>query len=227
LLDGNGSFIKIENNDDFQLTTWSITGWVKVNRLSKNPSAIIAKNSFTDKYNFFIVVDKNQQIRSQYEICNSENDRTIYSNKINTNEWLFFSSLRDNSTGKHSIYINGQEHSSKIWKDTPCVSGSSELRIGHFCAKDGCLSFFNGYIDNIRIYNRILSDHEIQQLYNEAEALQGCISYKNRAIEDGKAMLMQSGEIFQTTPLDANGCYKFFNVNDQKSFSVVIRKNSD
>ena len=30
LLDGNGSYIKIENNDNFQLETWTITRWFKV-----------------------------------------------------------------------------------------------------------------------------------------------------------------------------------------------------
>jgi len=52
----------------------------------------------------------------------------------------------------------------------------------------------------------------------------GCIELKNEPIQTGKAMLMQSGEIFQSVPLDNNGCYKFFRVNEDKPFGVMIRR---
>ena len=52
----------------------------------------------------------------------------------------------------------------------------------------------------------------------------GCIELTGEPIKKGKAMLMQSGEIFQSVPLDENGCYQFFHVNEEKPFGVMIRR---
>jgi len=54
--------------------------------------------------------------------------------------------------------------------------------------------------------------------------ISGCIAIKDQPLTSGKVMLMQSGEIFQTILLDEKGCYKFFNYNEIKPFSVLIRK---
>lgn len=42
------------------------------------------------------------------------------------------------------------------------VSNIGSLIIG--AGKDGALQYFNGFIDEVRIYNNALSDSEIQQL---------------------------------------------------------------
>ena len=55
-------------------------------------------------------------------------------------------------------------------------------------------------------------------------SVSGCIELKDEPVRKGKAMLMQSGEIFQSVPLDEKGCYKFFHVNEDKPFGVMIRR---
>ena len=54
--------------------------------------------------------------------------------------------------------------------------------------------------------------------------ISGCISLDDLPITSGKAMLMQSGEVFQSVPLDSKGCYRFYDINKYKPFSVLIRK---
>ncbi|KPA12955.1 conserved hypothetical protein, secreted [Candidatus Magnetomorum sp. HK-1] len=87
--------------------------------------------------------------------------------------------------------------------------------------------WMHGLIDEVRLYNRVLSQSEIQQLYSANAVISGCIKLKNDPVQKGKAMLMQSGEIFQSVPLDNNGCYNFYQANEEKPFSVVIRKTTD
>jgi len=90
--------------------------------------------------------------------------------------------------------------------------------------EDNPRHYLYGTLDDIRIYNREISFNEVQQLYNEKAAVTGCINLKNNPIQTGKAMLMQSGEIFQSTSLDKNGCYKFYHVDEDKPFGVMIRR---
>jgi len=62
---------------------------------------------------------------------------------------------------------------------------------------------------------------------NSKVVLSGCVELKNKPLQKGKAMLMQSGEIFQSVPLDSKGCYRFFQLNEDSSFSVLIRRTVD
>jgi len=57
--------------------------------------------------------------------------------------------------------------------------------------------------------------------------LTGCLNHKTEPVKDGKAMLIQSGEIFQSVPLDINGCYKFYQLNEKIPYSVMIRIKND
>jgi len=60
---------------------------------------------------------------------------------------------------------------------------------------------------------------------NDNSAVSGQIKLKGNPLTKGNAMLIQSGEIFQKSPLDTNGFYKFENVAEEKPFSVLIRNN--
>jgi len=60
--------------------------------------------------------------------------------------------------------------------------------------------------------------------YNDNNAVSGRISMKGKPVTKGKAMLIQSGEIHQNSPLDSNGGFKFNSVDEEKSFSVIIRR---
>ena len=60
-----------------------------------------------------------------------------------------------------SLYVNG------ILENTflePMATGSENSFIGRSASSD---QFTNGSIDDIRIYNRVLTEVEILQLYNE------------------------------------------------------------
>lgn len=79
----------------------------------------------------------------------------------NPHQWYNLAVTR--SSGTISIYVNGQKVSSEF---TSAVSSpSSPLTIGW--ANDN-VGYFNGLIDEVRIYNRALSDSELQSIANAA-----------------------------------------------------------
>ena len=88
----------------------------------------------------------------------------------------------------------------------------------------------HGWIDDLRIYNRSLTKTEINDLYlhDNKAVISGCIELLQQPLsKNAKVMLMQSGELFQSVPLDKNGCYKFYKANKDKPFSVLIRKSTE
>jgi len=81
--------------------------------------------------------------------------------KINDNHWHFLCSIRDQTV--YQIFVDGILEKEII--DGHAMGGSrANLHIGHHGAWN---RYFNGIIDDVRIYNRALSLLEIDTLYHE------------------------------------------------------------
>lgn len=80
--------------------------------------------------------------------------------QLQDNVWYHIVYTYENNLGK--LYVNGSlDNSANLYPNTP--SGTS-FYIGDFTT---VCNNFNGIIDDIRIYNRTLSNSEVQDLYNE------------------------------------------------------------
>jgi hypothetical protein len=89
-------------------------------------------------------------------------------------EWVHLAGTYDGETGKMSLYVNGkligsQTHAGEIRLDSeslnrPLVIGG-ELNGSDI---DDASNRFNGYVDDVRIYDRALSGEEIEILAEEA-----------------------------------------------------------
>jgi len=82
------------------------------------------------------------------------------------NIWIHIVGTFDGRTGK--LYFNGVEKS-KFEKsgNINWVNSPLDARIGMSYPTEYFIQYFNGLIDDIRIYNRALTETEIKQLYNE------------------------------------------------------------
>jgi len=81
----------------------------------------------------------------------------------NIGSWYHVVAKRGNN--KVYFYINGIEQASKPDSLYSIKSNTQTLKIGRYWT-DISNFYFNGLIDDVRIYNRALSDAEIQAIYN-------------------------------------------------------------
>ncbi len=79
--------------------------------------------------------------------------------------WSHVAAIHSASTGLFSVYINGNPDSSAVNLNTP-ASGSDSLFIG----KD-ISSSYTGSIDDLRIWNRVLSSSEIASYFRSTLAI--------------------------------------------------------
>ena len=85
---------------------------------------------------------------------------------ITENEWHHFACTFNNPT--MTIFVDGQNQGSKAFEGEVLSHGGWEnggIRIGVYYLLDG--GYFEGGIDDVRIYNKALNLQEIQALYNE------------------------------------------------------------
>jgi hypothetical protein len=81
--------------------------------------------------------------------------------------WFHAVGTYSKTTGKQKLYVDGQLVETKthpVGNTIAPLTSYSDMRIGHSRASRG---FFDGAIDEVRIYNRALSDSEILGLYNK------------------------------------------------------------
>ena len=83
---------------------------------------------------------------------------------INLNEWYYITTTCDNNTKNTSIYINGIYEASLL-QDCKLYY-SDDINIGARANED---YYFNGTIDEVNIWSRVLNETEILDLYGEGK----------------------------------------------------------
>lgn len=159
-----GDVLKIENNAYITLNPATEFG--------------IVNNSFTmsiwfklidayEKTDFCILGTSNNEYRKGLHINIRRsvpyfgfynNDVTSFQ-KIEEMKWYHMAIRYNIEKGEQSIFINGQKTGSS--NNHPSFLGESELLLGHGISMN---NFLNGYIDDLAIWQRALSDDEIQKL---------------------------------------------------------------
>lgn len=87
--------------------------------------------------------------------------QTTISDALQTGAWYYLTTTFDGESAK--IFINGVEAASRTAVGSISSSNSNPIRIGSNLSQ-----YFDGKIDDVRIYNRALSPAEIADLYNWA-----------------------------------------------------------
>ncbi len=87
---------------------------------------------------------------------------------IDTNKWINIVGVWNSATKNMAIYINGILDYQHTYSGNP-LPHSNPLYIGHSSATWAGQPFFNGKIDDLRIYDRALNEFEIQTLYHEGD----------------------------------------------------------
>lgn len=103
--------------------------------------------------------------RIQFTTGTQSNDYTLLSSiDINDNTWKHIVIVRDIATTSKKIYVNGQISNTTTFDNQPFTNNTSYIYVGTSYSMNG---FYNGVLDDIRIFNRALTDTEIQTLYHE------------------------------------------------------------
>lgn len=94
---------------------------------------------------------------------------SVLTSSININDgtWKHIVVVRDVSNSSKKIYINGQLNVTGTFDNQSFTNNSYNIYLGASVCATSTHTYFRGKIDDIRFYNRVLSDTEIQQLYTE------------------------------------------------------------
>jgi hypothetical protein len=157
--DGVNDYVDIPSNSVLNPTTAiTVSAWIKSAVSSEYPGAwqvvsnyssyILGTSQGGSKAMCFIVHTNTWNYSYCYTVSDPEN-------------WHHFVGTYDKTISEEKLYVDG------VLRSTTTASGNLNngggLHIGH---RECCGEYFNGRVDDVRIYNRALSESEIQAIYN-------------------------------------------------------------
>ena len=109
-------------------------------------------------------------LQNYTEIETETSFTNLYGSTVPLNQWTFIAVTYDASTGDLKLYKDGQfdastTHSGKLWE-------ANSFKVG---SKYDATFNFIGCVDEVRVYNRVLSENEIRQLYEGVNITDGLV----------------------------------------------------
>ena len=150
----------------------SISLWLDMKDLSDHNIIFSAKSTTDNNIYAAFAVDRDGRPQFQFRDTTNGNDRKAQATRLlNKNEWynLTFTA----NTLSYHVYVNGEEvviAGDNIGRWFPDITNQTwSYRIGALDAVP-LNGSFNGYLDDVRVYNRALTADEARALYTEGNA---------------------------------------------------------
>jgi len=198
LFDGKDDYLDL---NDFKLPNdFSISIWVLVNERKEQAIFYQGVNEF-----HFGLFAPDFLIRSGLKF---ENDTWFFTNKgidIKLGDWMNFTTVFEK--GKTvKLYLNSiLVDESKITPNLNFWNPNLKSSIGAYNSNS---RFFNGKIDDIAIYNRVLNQQEISDLYTSAPP---CTNPSATITPQGNTTLCQGGFVNLNASIGSNYTYEWYN----------------
>ncbi len=160
--DGTDDYIEIADSPSLRPTNITLSGWFNFYTVSADIRALIGKtigSEWRDSYTIW-----RQSTLKGATGTPSAWDELAYNHPTNQGEWYHIAYTYDDANNTHSLYINGNIVKSEA--NTVSIGYDTHpLLIGADVENESLAYFFHGLIDEVRIYNRALSDYEVKGLY--------------------------------------------------------------
>ena len=166
LFDGKGDYVHIANEPNFDFTgEVTVAAWIKVNQFDKEWQAIVTKGDSAWRLQRHQGADALEFACTGLQVPGNSPYGGLYGNKpVNDGKWHHVAGVYDSE--KMYIYIDGIVDVSQPASGTIATNDQPVL-IGENAEMTG--RFWNGLIDDVRVYNYSLSEEQITALYNEGK----------------------------------------------------------
>ncbi len=155
----NTSYVSVPNSSTLNITgSFTIEAWVNPASLSGASKGIIAKGGALGT-SLIYALRLNTTGRISFITNGGSRLSSKASSALTVNSWTHVSSTYNSSTGLFSIYLNGILDTSATVPGFTPNSNTDSLFIGI----SGSSTPFNGQIDEVRLWNRVLSAAEVNQ----------------------------------------------------------------
>ncbi|MCH8330898.1 MAG: PKD domain-containing protein [Bacteroidetes bacterium] len=164
--DGANDYIKANNINGYLGSSWTVHAWVFPNTVTGNNPIICMEGYYgSGKKNFYLKyghVDQNGQFSIEFDRASNQDNFRVSSGYFPPNKWHHVVGVYNGSA--LLLYVNGILVNSEIVGHVSPQTSSARLHIG---TETSISQYFDGVIDEVRIYDRALSAAEVKVLYEQ------------------------------------------------------------
>jgi hypothetical protein len=143
------------------LNTFSLGAWIKAGTDVSDYRSIIDKSNGMNDRNFWLALESGVgKLSLRFSIA-GVSTTYLANTPLNDNKWHYVTATYDNSYVK--LYVDGKSDMAPVSKTGTPDSGAVNSYIGD----QSGTRYFNGFIDEVKIYNSALTDTEIKMDYNQ------------------------------------------------------------
>jgi len=156
----NGSDCYIDLNENLTFTTQqSIEVWIKADGTGHNYQRILDKSNGNNALNGYALI-YHPTLNMIYYIVNDGTNKDMVACKVPSNKWVNIIATKNNT--EYKLYINGVLSQQNTGTSTFSTE-STNTRIGAYTQSQE--RNFKGKINNIKIYNKALTQEEVNVNY--------------------------------------------------------------
>jgi len=151
IFDGSGDYLQIPDSQVFRMDSWTMEAWIRPNVTS---GVRIVAGKVSQQKDFALVTNGNKM---GVLVFDGGRQYLLTSEEFNVGEWYHLAGVYDADTETLKLYVNG----SLIGEETERKSDTSNtnpIRIG---SNNSNSEYFNGVIDDVRIWNVARSGDDI------------------------------------------------------------------
>ncbi len=210
-----GSADSVNINKSLVSTTgsYSVAAWVKLNNLNGWQTAVSQDwatiSGFYLQYGAALGNKFGFSLQSSDSVS-STSTRALSNASPVAGAWYHIVGVRDSTNNQIKLYVNGSLNASQAYSAPWSAAGNTVIGRGKW--NGGSVDWFNGAMDDVRIYNRVLSDSEVSGLYNAGT-------------QSGLASYWKFDEASGTTAADSSGSNNTATLLGSAAFTVSGRIN--
>lgn len=208
--DGNGDYVTVTSTNtelDQQFTALSVSAWVKLpDATPATQLGIVSKGTTSGSNNFDLNIETDGRVRFWFSSTNFAYSATA----LKDNTWHHIVAVWDGT--QSVVYLDGI--AGNPVNNSPTVTASNApILVGSWNQQSGW--WFNGYIDEVKVYNYARSADQIKNDYNKAFSIALGQSDPYASLSDGLVGWWKMDELSSATNfVDSSG-----NNNTLTSFS--------
>ncbi|MCS3903947.1 MSHA biogenesis protein MshQ [Methylohalomonas lacus] len=170
--DGNNDYVQVNNLSSLLSGTASLAFWIRTEQTSDSnnvwdsPGIIGVEESGGTDDIFWGTID--DQGRIGLAVGNDDDDNQKSTNPINDNQWHHVVLTRDADSGDIKVYVDG------VLENTGSSAngniGTPFSSIGRIDDTAGSPEYFEGDLDEVKIYDSVLDDSDVSAIFNSTHA---------------------------------------------------------
>ena len=152
------------------LTETSMMAWIKIDPTFSGRAVVIGENNFEIEVQNY----GNIQILAKANGTTIQSNTTL--NPMIPGQWYHLTSVFDGTNNTLKLYLNGEEISNSTGAPTTLNTNAYGFTIGRSANSSDINTYYKGYIDEVKVFNKALSDNEIRKMiYQEVENNSGTV----------------------------------------------------